>query len=519
MGNEENALKRVERFHPKYDNSNLDLILSASFRVPLEIELQQKYLLGLRISYLKKDNDRYLGLVRDAMMSEREIIARKPFYLSYARMLSRHVTLSNLLADESFIKYVAENMIDGGEAELVAAGIELQKTLDRVSNSASNKDYIFEVAPVPVFPDSVWNDYRANPLSFIVEQIETKWKLSAYLSRIIALTAELLQVDINTAKEHFPGEEISYADFLNHVQSSILKELLEHDENDWAICFEDIFRQLTGNEMIEFKSVNESTDNSDNKICTAADCPDELQLKHISNLFFNENKKDEAIKLGIKRFKLYPNDPMGSGLLGSIFHDTMAIEKALYLMARTYHLLPNDALTLYMLGRIFNAGYFSVQTDLCREQLKTLPEYRKDPAQFQMPVQLFIKCESYSACSLSNDPAVEQTPVVAMLNRNKMGNCPVQLLANPGKQKIGWAMNDQVIHEIDVDLQECTVSKFKLNLSDGIVSDEISRDGSITLFRDGGVIELRDIVKDFLVESLDKLPNPSVQDVLSILKK
>jgi len=98
---------------------------------------------------------------------------------------------------------------------------------------------------------------------------------------------------------------------------------------------------------------------------------------------------------------------------------------------------------------------------------------------------------------------------VALFNGESIGSCPVRILVYPGKHRLGWQKGNNLLKEIVQDLKEATVSKFRLHPSDNSVSDEISRDGCMTIYQaDKEPAKLEEIIGDYLVNDLTKLPNP-----------
>ncbi|MFZ5953439.1 MAG: hypothetical protein ACOYXC_22240, partial [Candidatus Rifleibacteriota bacterium] len=151
------------RYHPVWQGMTPDQILALNIKVPVDSATQRDYLHAMRALFLTRRNDEYCRLVFHAMMSESEIIERKPFYLALAPMLARHMRIAAPLADHDFIRYIAEDMVDGNEPELAAAGNRLQQTMAAVKQSDADPDRSCVFPEPPPLSDEMVKLYQEKP--------------------------------------------------------------------------------------------------------------------------------------------------------------------------------------------------------------------------------------------------------------------------------------------------------------------------------------------------------------------
>lgn len=63
-------------------------------------------------------------------------------------------------------------------------------------------------------------------------------------------------------------------------------------------------------------------------------------------------------------------------------------------------------------------------------------------------------------------------------------------------------------------VEEATVAKFRYHPDSDSVSDEISRDGVVTVFTPEGSKTLNELIPEFLVTDLANLPDPTIEQCL-----
>lgn len=196
-----------------------------------------------------------------------------------------------------------------------------------------------------------------------------------------------------------------------------------------------------------------------------------------------------------------PEDPHANGMLGNIYLERMNVPQALACLSRAYWRDPDSPVVIYVLGQAFQAGYFAPQVDLCRDRLQQLPACQANPEQYRFGVEMFLKCD---------EPETQ-----VFLNGRPMGLCPVQIRnVRPGNVEILWKRKNGHEKPLTVSLEDATVAKYRYHPDSGHVSDEISRTGAVTVITASGARELSDLVGEFLVDDLSKLPNPAIDKCL-----
>lgn len=469
-------------------------------RVPLSPEGQNALLQACRFALWHQHGDELQSLFMACGMGESEIIERKEFYLKFASMIGHLIVLVPALANYFMLDYIAEDMIDGGDPELAQAGMRLQTIILHGKNREEKVSGRVIMPDLPDLTEKQLNFYRRNQSFFIADFFESNWEYDSDRFYGLAVAAELLSLDPEDRIQY--GEMLMSAlglfssreEFFHYFATTTARILYENDYSGWAALTIDVFSPLCGNLAAELKQpVAPQVRRSD-----LPTIPPELELAAISEVWKTQGT-DEALKLAKRRIELTPGDAFACGMLGNIFLAKFDIPQALACLSRAYWLAPDSAMVVYVLAQAFHAGYFEKQVDLCLEKLHTMPEYKQNPDEFLLGVELLLKCD---------EPEAQAT-----LNGRPVGRCPLQLRGvKPGHHKIVWRLASGKQYDYSVRLEDATVAKFRYHPSAGNVTQEISRCGSVTLFHNGEARLLSDIVADYLVDDLARIPHPDVAD-------
>lgn len=488
------------------DNLSEFVSLCRSQRVPTSADRQEQLLRAIRFALWSKKYDELQAIFMTCGMSESEIIERKSFYLKFAAMMCRLITLIPTLSKYFMIDYIAEDMIDGGDPELVIAGNRMNTVIAHAKAGDKDIKGSISMPSVVALTSSQLGYYQKNPAAFIADFIEPNWEFDSDRTYAMAAVAELLLLEPEDKATVGPilmnaiGQSASAEEFYFTFASTTAKLLTENGYSEWGKIFMQIFAPLIGNYDAEKALASAGSGSGSEATAPAGENFGELELEAISNVWKNQGV-DRALPLAKQRLIMTPGDPYACGMLGNIYLAQMNIPLALACLSRAYWLEPDTEMVVFVLGQAFQAGYFAKQVDLCRARLKNLPAYRAFPERFRFGVELFIKCD--------------EPETTASVNGHEVGKCPLQLRqVKPGTARITWTLADGGQKTLTVELEDATIAKYRYHPDSGRVSNEISRDGSVTIFTAEGSRELSDMVASFLVDDLNKLPNPSVEECL-----
>lgn len=469
-------------------------------RVPMSREGQHELLQACRFALWHKHDSELQSLFMACGMCEVEIIERKEFYLQYALMIGHMIILLPGLANHFLLEYIAEDMIDGDEPELKIAGQKLQTIIDNGKKHPEKVTGRVLMPPLPSLSDSRLAYYKNNQAAFISDFLEANWEYDSDRSLGLAVAAEILSLDpedtdkIGNKLMNLIGKFSSREEFFYYFATTTARILYESNFSDWATLTLNVFAPLCGEFADELGQPTIPRARRDD----LPQVPPELELAAISAVWKNKGV-EEALLPAKERLKLTPGDAFACGMLGNIYLAKYDLPHAIACLSRAYWLAPDNCMVVFVLGQAFHAGYFEKQVDLCLEKLHAMPEYQQNPAAYQLGVELFIKCD---------EPETRAT-----LNGKPVGRCPLQMRGiKPGHHTIVWQLPNGSKHTHQIKLDDATVAKFRYHPRSDSVSNEISRSGSITLFENGEAKLLSEVVSDFLVDDLTKLPNPTVEE-------
>lgn len=472
-------------------------------RVPTDVRGQDMLLRAIRFALWNRRSDELQALLMCCGMCESEIIERKRFYLGFASMMSRLITLVPTLSSYYMIDYIAEDMVDGGDPELAAAGERLNTVIRHVKSKDTTIKGGIKMPPFVPLTDQQMSFYQSNQARFIIDYIEPNWDYDHDRSYAVAAATELLLLEpedcpvmesilLNTISSRNDRE-----DFFSLFSMNAVRLLEEKGYAEWAELLLQVFMPLLG-------PVNGACSQVEGVVYGArpeCEIPPELELEAISDIWKRQGAQ-AALEPARRRLLLTPDDVYACGMLGNVYLALMNIPKALACLSRAYKICPCLEMVVYVLGQAFHAGYFGDQVDLCRKRLQQLPDYRLAPQNFHFGVELFLKCD--------------EPETTALLNGIELGQCPLQRRhIKPGLAEIVWRLPDGRSRSLKVKLEDATIAKFRYHPDFDSVSDEISRTGVITLFTSDGPRELGELVSEYLVKDLADLPKPSVEECVA----
>ncbi len=475
-------------------------------RVPTEPQGQDELIRALRYTLWTKRYDELQALFMTCGMGESEIIERRRFYLEFAPLIGRLVVLIPSLHQYFMLDYIAEDMIDGGDPELVAAGQRLQTVLQHAKAGAKDiRGRVLMPAYSELKPE-VLEHYRRFPGEFLARVLEANWEYDSDRSYGLAAAIELLSLEkpemplIGPILMQSLGDYSSPEHFFAVFAATTVSLLNNAGYSEWAQVCQQVFAPLTaGFDPAKASAAKAVADAGDGSGHSEADFGP-LSLGNISAVWKKEGVA-QALVMARQRLLMTPEDPFACGMLGDIYLAQMNVPLALACLSRAWHRAPDSPVVLHVLGQAFQAGYFAAQVDLCRRQLSQLPEFQANPRPYQFGVELFLKCD------------VEETQVA--VNGSNLGLCPLQIRnVRPGTLNIQWKLKNGREKRFSVTVEEATVAKFRYHPDSDSVSDEISRDGVVTVFTPEGSKTLNELIPEFLVTDLANLPDPTIEQCL-----
>jgi tetratricopeptide (TPR) repeat protein len=211
----------------------------------------------------------------------------------------------------------------------------------------------------------------------------------------------------------------------------------------------------------------------------------------------------ECMKILRRRLENDPRDRLAALLAGDIFLSRTDMENALKSFVYAYHIEPGSIDILYSLSRAFHACYFTAQLDLC---LKKAEEIEPGVSRrFKFGTELYIKCS--------------KAGVRVRIDGRDAGDCPLCFKGiESGKRLIEWISAGGGHKRLEADLKDGYINIFKYMPEENKIQCDESREGRLTIHRDGEAIELNDLLKDYMAASLDSLPKPSIDDFIGAEK-
>lgn len=219
----------------------------------------------------------------------------------------------------------------------------------------------------------------------------------------------------------------------------------------------------------------------------------ETEISRINTLI-GTKKINEALTAAEALFNDNKNVAAVNMLLGTICASKGMFLRAFACLSRAYNRASKDAKILLELGRAFWKCYCPAQADLCMAMLRETEEYKVNPLEFYIGSELLLK---------SDDIETE-----VLLNSHSVGRCPLHLKSvRPGKNIIIWKLLNGKQKSHTLMLEDAVIGDFRYHPATDEVSEEISRDGVLMVFTERGAHEISEVIGDFLVNSLDELPD------------
>jgi len=486
-------------------------------KIPSDGSSWSGILAGMRLGFFNNKFDDYFKFLSGCFMDEDEMAERKGFYIPLAAMLSRHVRMTPQLYEiYPTLDYLVEDMTDSGDEDLGRAAARLaaacRTARERLASGDQAKEpAVVAIQPVPEELERFVTDHSGDRKKLFQSVIDENLTLGGNFDRTLALICELLCLDA-AAAETLTAVWVSGASGFESVMRAFVEDLCHlmrgREENRWIM----VLCRLASGCGLDFNnrlplSAEASFNLSQYQDALASiDAVEKMNgltpyLEHLKCVsLWLTSRPGECAAILRRRLSENPGDVLAALLAGDVFMSRHMIENAVKAYVYSYHLEPGAPDVLYALARAYHAGYFAEQVDLC---VAAAAKISPDAAgKFRFGVELYVKCS--------------QPGVRARVEGRDAGVCPQCLRdVGCGRKVIEWMSDAGLYKRIEVDLRDGFVQKFKYLPDEDLVDIEESREGRITLYRDGGVFELDDLLKAYTVKSLDALPKPGVDDFLS----
>lgn len=484
-------------------------------KIPIEKDLQEEIISDMRFAFFHNKFEDYFNYLSGCYMSGREIRERKDFYLSLSTMLLRHLRITpQLLEAYPYFGYIAEDMTNSGEAGVMKAGVDLRDICEDVKaflDARENKrPSAVKLKPAaPEGSEAFFEKYRGDKKGLFIDELDKNWRFAGDIDRSLAFICELFCMEPAAVEEvtarWFNGKT-DFPQMISWFIDDFGFLLREHDENLWIIIFCKLAIEY-GYEAPNFYSYQAEAGFKLRDYAHSLELISILEKKYKITSYLEHLKcfslwklarDKECFKTIKRRLSDDGRDLLAALLAGDIFLEKNMFENAVKAYSYAYH-VEQAADVLYSLARAFHACYFADQTDLCYKKALSLD--KNCGKYFKFGVELYVKCDI---------PGVR-----AFVDGENIGECPVCIKGIvDGNHVIEWQMPDEKKKRHDVNLSDGCIHKFKYVSEISKIECEQSRDGKITVYREGEALELYDILKDYAIDSLDVLPYPKIDEFL-----
>lgn len=517
-------------------------------KVPDTVNEQDELIRAIRFALWHKRGAELQTLISFCCLSETDIIARKSFFLELSYFLSRLAILIPGLAKIDNIKYIAEDMVDGKEPQLLVAG----KRLLQISEACADKEkIIYGKALMPrieSFSAEQLESFKKTPVEFLKKVLEENWEFDSDASYLLAAAIEILLLDpedkciaepvlVRSVKTVTTKDE-----FFKYFYNYVFERLVKSNENKWALIFKQIFSAepkagsgptIAGEGAAappQVTVVSAATPPSPPSPATPLSPASQTSapvsgasLSRVAPPFLGHPAQKSLVVsepltpaieleissinalLGVKNYSgaltkaeaLFNDNKNVAAvnlLLGSICAAQGKYLRAFAYLSRAYNRAPQDAKILSELAKTYWKCYCPFQTDLFMAKLKETEEYKAAPGEYYVGSELLLK---------SDDSETE-----VLLNSHSAGRCPVHLKnIRPGKTIIIWRLLNGKQKTLSFVLEDSVIGDFRYHPDTDTVSEEISRDGVLMVFTERGACEITEVIGDFLVNSPAELPD------------
>lgn len=485
-------------------------------KIPLDAARWPDIILQMRRTFFNNKFDDYFAFLSGCYMGEKEIIERKGFYLQLAPMLSRQLRMTpHLYKAYPYIDYIAEDILDCGDTELMKAGADLSAVCKAAKeelelSEPETKSSVQAKPPETENADSFIAGFSGDIKHLFINELDAKWILSGPLDKTLAMICELMYL------ERAEAESIAALWFNNNADYSKLIDwflddfcflLREIAEEKWLA----IYCRLAiayGCGSPNYYSYQAEAYFKLREYSKVIDAVGELEKKYQIKPYLEHlkcfslwqlDKVSQCMDILRRRLENDPNDILAALLAGDIFLSRSAFENALKSFVYAYHLESASIDVLYSLARAFHACYFTGPLDLC---LKKADSIQAGASRlFKFGAELYIKCSKPGAR--------------VRIDGHDAGECPLCFKGiESTKHIIEWINAGGGHKRIEADLKDGYICKYNYIADKNKIEIEESRDGRITLCRNSETIELDELLKDYIVESLDSLPKPAIEDFI-----
>ncbi len=495
------------------------------------IPIQSAFLDAIRFFFWNKQWNEYHNLIEGLIFSENEMVLLKEFYIDLAGILARHFSILPVLLSNNQIEKIAQGLIKTGDMNLVHAG----KSLDRRATSqkpaqeailAARNIQEAKLPPdpqvqVPSFrglPEELISHLREKPHRFLRDYLEQYWTLPRVLTNKTAFLIEALTMDKSSADaclQNYFGPSVTRDILFSDFTQNLVNLLWDEKQYGWAEIVCRILSPCAGDfsHFIECKLGD--TFLYQRKDAQAIEIFDRLhssgklaggQTLSFIDLLWRKKEIGKALSIAKSDLKNTRDDFPLLGMMAELFLEEYQLPAALACGCKAFRYSPDQPLIMFTLAKIFHFGYLPRQADLFMNLLRRHPAFPENAKRWFLPAELFLKCPGESTVSL---------------NGKDLGKCPIRVgFVPPGKHEVEWNLQNGTQKKARFNLKEGTIHKYKFRPENGEIEEEESRDGLVRIHGpDGKMTELTTLVKEYLVDSLDDLPDPDISRIFTLPQK
>ncbi|MCK5685109.1 tetratricopeptide repeat protein, partial [bacterium] len=401
-----------------------------------------------------------------------------------------------------------EDMVDSDHPDLKQPGQRLKLLSDFFCNGGKIENLPAVISDCPEKISQVLASVDKKLVSLIKNFITPFWTITGEDAYIVALFTELSYLSETSLTKILPNwlQPGFTLDKLSEEALSVCLDFAnKNNKYDWIEVICEIGSEIWPKNQ-RFPALWAETLAEQGKYELSLELIDEFEkkglyspwLRHWRTWNFMMNGNDSAaLNLARDRLNEEPRDIAAAFVAGDIHLKHHRVDQAIkaYTWAFKYGVGNGDA--LISLSRAFNAAYLPDQAELCLENLEKISP--GIASKVKLPAELLIKCTVSGTKAFINDQPV--------------GECPFHIRnLSSGSVQIRWEPTGEKYFETVVELLPGHNQKYKYDPSSGDIHEELSRDGMITLFSDGEMIELPTLMKEYMVNNLSDLPTPQLDE-------
>ncbi|HNY12062.1 MAG TPA: hypothetical protein PKK26_10775 [Candidatus Wallbacteria bacterium] len=489
--------------------------------IPLDKVSQEEFLMKMRNLFIYRNFDEYALMLGSACLEEKEILERREFFLELAVVITRHLRIIPGLTESGLnLDYLAGNMIETKDELLAEAGRRILAVIDEMRDVAAmykekkieNPGAVLVNEPSPECMDfeRCLEKYRSDIGSAFNEDIDVNWKFSGELDLLSAMIAEIGSAgtgDGDAILEKWYGQPVKFDEVVAYFFNKFIFETLNAQQFDIAIHFSRICIEIFG-PAPAFYAFQAEAQYRKNNYVKAVELIEKLSgmteltlsMKHLKSLCLLLSGRVEDSRNDLKaRLVANNKDVLAAYLLGNILLGQSRIDEAIKAFAYAISFDTENFDMIAALALAYHAAYLPEQTEVCVKKLETLNAAAAK--NFKLGVEVYMKCSVEGA--------------LASIDGQRLGVCPLKSPKTPdGMHLLEWDLPDGTHKKIEAELRDGYIQKFKYIADENMVDVETSREGIITVFRDGNTHSLPDIISEYMIRDLKSLPVPSIEEIL-----